>query len=257
MDSISDFLKSLLTAQDGMGALQVLTSLGVAYLGGVLSSLTPCVYPMIPITVSVVGGMGHSKRSWSEVLLRGSAYVAGMTVIYSFLGVLAGITGKVFGSFTNTSGWYLGLGIVMTFAALVMLEVIHFDPLVWWGSLKRKLGFKASKTVAAPVQEMTFFGAFALGASSGFIAAPCTTPVLTAILTYIAETKSVGLGMGLMVAFSIGLGTLLLVIALFAGAIQVLPRSGNWMNTVKLSSGILLLAFAGYLIYRAGALGGI
>ena len=61
-----------------MGVLQILAALGVAYLGGVLSSLTPCVYPMIPITVSVVGGMGPNRRSWSEVLMRGSAYVAGM-----------------------------------------------------------------------------------------------------------------------------------------------------------------------------------
>ncbi len=263
MDSISNFLNSLLGAAaqggDGMGFAQVLMSLGVAYLGGVLSSLTPCVYPMIPITVSVVGGMGNERRSWSEVLARGTAYVAGMTVIYSFLGVLAGLTGKVFGTLTNTSGWYLGLGIVMTFAALIMLDVIHFDPLAMWDSLKRKTGIGGAKpkTHHALPKEMTLAGAFALGASSGFIAAPCTTPVLTAILTYIAETKSVGLGMSLMVAFSIGLGTLLLLVAIFAGALQVLPRSGKWMNSVKLGSGILLLAFAGYLIYRAGALGGI
>jgi thiol:disulfide interchange protein DsbD len=75
----------------------MLTAILFAYFGGVLSSLTPCIYPMIPITVSVVGGAGPLKRSWGEVLLRGFAYVLGMTVVYSFLGVLAGLTGKVFG----------------------------------------------------------------------------------------------------------------------------------------------------------------
>jgi thiol:disulfide interchange protein DsbD len=144
----------------------------------------------------------------------------------------------------------------MTLAALVMMEVLPFDPIHWWSSIKRAVGIKGSTAARPQTQEMTLFGAFGLGASSGFIAAPCTTPVLTAILAFIAETKSVGLGMGLMIAFSIGLGTLLLVIAVFAGAVQILPRSGKWMNAVKVLSGLLLLGFAGTLIYKAGALGG-
>ncbi|MGZ3709570.1 MAG: cytochrome c biogenesis protein CcdA [Bdellovibrionota bacterium] len=229
----------------------------LAYFGGILSSLTPCVYPMIPITVSVVGGAGPARRSWHQVWLRGGVYVAGMTVVYSFLGVLAGITGKVFGSFTNTSGWYFSLGILMTAASLVMLDVIPFDPLVWWENLKRRFrGKHAPARAHHPHEEMTLLGAFVLGASSGFIAAPCTTPVLTSILAYIAKTQSVGLGLALMFSFSVGLGTLLLVIAAFAGALQVLPRSGAWMKTVKTASGLILLGFAEYLIYRAGHIGG-
>jgi thiol:disulfide interchange protein DsbD len=104
---------------------------------------------------------------------------------------------------------------------------------------------------------MTVLSAFVLGASSGFIAAPCTTPVLTSILAYIAKTQSVGLGFGLMLSFSLGLGTLLLVIAAFTGALQVLPKSGQWMKTIKIVSGLILLAFAEYLIFRSGCLGGI
>ena len=96
-----------------------------------------------------------------------------------------------------------------------------------------------------------------MGASSGFIAAPCTTPVLTVILGYIARTQSIGLGLALMVAFSFGLGTLLVLIAMFTGALQVLPRSGAWLRTVKTVSGLALLAFAEYLIYRSGQLGGL
>jgi thiol:disulfide interchange protein DsbD len=215
---------------------------------------------MIPITVSVVGGIGPARRSWSEILVRGAAYVGGMTVIYSFLGVFAGLSGRLFGSITNTSGWYLGLSIVMTIAGLVMMDVIPFDPAVWWETLQRKLGRRKHVTHAAHAaheREMTLAGAFMLGASSGFIAAPCTTPVLTAILAYIAKTQSVILGLGLMFAFSLGLGTLLLLIAAFAGALQILPRSGGWMKKVKLASGLLLLAFAQYLMYRAGAMGGL
>jgi thiol:disulfide interchange protein DsbD len=204
------------------------------------------------------GAHGHAqpKRNWGTILTRGLAYVAGMTVIYSFLGVAAGLTGKVFGTLTNTWGWYTGLSVVMTLAALMMLDVIPFDPVMWWSTFKRKLGMKSTAAPASHEKEATLVSAFTLGASSGFIAAPCTTPVLTSILAYIAKTQSVFLGLALMVAFSAGLGTLLLVIATFAGALQVLPRSGQWMKTIKMASGLLLLAFADYLMFRAGVLGG-
>ena len=257
MDFVTDFLAKLLGPGSGsLGFGETFVAIGAAYLGGVLSSLTPCIYPMIPITVSVVGGIGRERKGIGPVLVRGLFYIAGMAVTYSFLGVLAGLTGKVFGSFTNTSGWYLTLGVIMNVAALWMMDVIQFDPVAWGNALKRK--WSKGAPVAAPVQrEMTHISAFLLGASSGFIAAPCTTPVLTSILAYIAKTQSVGLGLALMLSFSLGLGTLLLVIATFAGAARALPRSGLWMERVKKASGLLLLAFAEYLIFRAGTLGGL
>lgn len=257
MQSVSDFLSSLLSASGALTFGQALLAIAIAYLGGVLSSLTPCIYPMIPITVSVVGGMGATRGPWHEVGVRGLSYVSGMALIYSFLGVLAGLTGKVFGTLTNTSGWYIGLGAIMTVAALMMMDVIQFDPLAIWESFKRKLGFGPKHHAhPSPVEqkEMSLLGAFTLGASSGFIAAPCTTPVLTSILAYIAKTQSVGLGLGLMLAFSAGLGTILLLIAGFTGALKILPKSGGWMKAVKVVSGILLLLFAQYLMYKAGSL---
>lgn len=271
---MTEFLTQVLSGEQGtLGFSQLLVSMVFAYLGGILSSLTPCVYPMIPITVSVIGGMGgkpagngnaSAKKSWRELYLRALAYVLGMSVIYSILGVLAGVSGRVFGSFTSNSIWYLGLGLIMTVAALIMLDVIPFDPMVWWESLKQRFQnrFKRHKksrpASAALVQkEMTLAGAFFLGASSGFIAAPCTTPVLTSILTYIAKTRSVGQGFCLMLSFSFGLGTILLALASFTGAVRILPRSGRWMNAVKTGSGLILLAFAEYLIYRAGTFGGL
>lgn len=268
MQAVTDFLNSILAGTEALGLAQAATAFAIAYLGGVLSSLTPCVYPMIPITVSVVGAGSaedspSGRRSWKRVLGRSSVYVLGMAIIYSFLGVAAGLTGKVFGSFTNTSGWYLGLGTVIGIAALIMLEVIPFDPLRWWSVIRLKFASKdgnASSRPPAPKKqnsELTLLGAFSLGASSGLIAAPCTTPVLTTILAYIAKTQSVGFGLLLMTGFSLGLGTLLLTIAAFAGAVQVLPRSGNWMKTIKVVSGLILLAFAGYLVFKAGQLGGI
>ncbi|MGK5087327.1 cytochrome c biogenesis protein CcdA, partial [Bdellovibrionota bacterium FG-2] len=80
---------------------------------------------------------------------------------------------------------------------------------------------------------------------------------LPSILAYIAKTQSVGVGLALMISFSVGLGTLLLIVAVFAGAIRVLPRSGQWLRMIKVISGLILLGFAEYLIFKAGTLGGL
>ncbi|MEK6704947.1 MAG: cytochrome c biogenesis protein CcdA [Bdellovibrionota bacterium] len=262
MHSITDFLTGLLGAgNEQLGFIQALGAVCLAYLGGILSSLTPCVYPMIPITVSVVGGIGPTKKSWHAVWVRSLVYVSGMAVAYSFLGVLAGLTGRIFGSFTNTAGWYFIIGLIMNVASLVMLDIIPFDPLTWWETIKNKLRLASSKKpvhhrTSTEKEEVTLLGAFCLGASSGFIAAPCTTPVLTSILAFIAKSQSIGLGLLLMMSFAFGLGTLLLVIAISTGALQILPRSGRWMKHIKILSGLLLLWFAEYLLYQAGKLGG-
>ena len=101
MDQLANSLETLLKSGSFGGSI---LALGLAYVGGVLSSLTPCIYPMIPITVGVVGGLQNPNepRNTRAVLIRGLAYVMGMAIVYAFLGVLAGITGQVFGSFTNT-----------------------------------------------------------------------------------------------------------------------------------------------------------
>ena len=250
MDHLAQSLASLLKSGSFGGSL---LAIFLAYIGGILSSLTPCIYPMIPITIGVVGGIQtHDKeRDTRGVLIRGLAYVLGMAIIYAFLGVLAGITGQVFGSFTNNYKWYLGLGVVMTFASLMMMDIIPFDPQALLDRVKRSIGLSGG-TTSNNEKEATLLGAFALGASSGFIAAPCTTPVLTAILAFIAQTQSVILGLTLMLAFAFGLGTILIGIAAFAGSFQKLPRAGHWMNKIKIFSGMLILAFAEYLIYKAG-----
>ncbi|MBU6374652.1 MAG: sulfite exporter TauE/SafE family protein [Bdellovibrionales bacterium] len=264
MESLSEFISNLLSPSGPSGSspgfLQFLGALSIAYLGGVLSSLTPCVYPMIPITISAMGGTASQDREarghrWRDLAVRALVYVSGMSFVYAFLGVVAGLTGKVFGTLTQSGGWYLGLGVVYGLGALVMLNIIPFDPLAWWDRLARPFK-KSSHPTHAPTahREVTLLGAFTLGASSGFIASPCTTPVLTAILAFIANTQSVGLGLVLMLGFSLGIGTLLLGIAFFTGAFQFLPRSGGWMEKVKLLSGLLLLAVSHYMVFQAGNL---
>lgn len=254
LDQLADGLQNLLKSGSVSGALLAVL---LAFVGGILSSLTPCIYPMIPITVGVVGGVrgkhehARAGKFDKNILFRGLAYVSGMAIIYAFLGVLAGITGKVFGTFTNTSTWYLILGGIMTFAALMMLDVLPFDPQAWLERIKHTLGFKKIPKIDTE-KETTLLGAFLLGASSGFIAAPCTTPVLTAILGFIAQTQSVVFGLVLMLSFSFGLGSILMLIAAFAGSLQKLPKAGAWMSKIKIFSGILILVFAEYLLFKAG-----
>ena len=259
METITQFLNQMLNLGQDMNPWHSVVAVLIAYLGGILSSLTPCVYPMIPITVSIVGGIGPTKRPWKEVFIRGFIYVCGMTIVYSFLGIIAGLSGKVFGTLTNNSGWYIAIAAIMTVASLIMLDVFTFEPLALWEKFKRKfLHRKMDPPVTQEIikKELTWLGILLLGSSSGLIAAPCTTPVLSTILAFIAKSQSIGLGFFLMMAFSFGLGTLLLVIAIFAGAVQLLPKSGQWMKSVKIVSGLILLAFAEYLIYRAGCAGG-
>ncbi len=237
-----------------------LGALALAYFGGILSSLTPCIYPMIPITIGVVGGMADPQRNpriWRHTLFRSAVYVLGMTLVYSFLGVLAGATGRVFGSLTQSAGWYATLGVIVIGSALIMMDIIPFDPQAWWNRFSHRfLGERAHRHpthASSAHSEMTALGALVLGATSGFIAAPCTTPVLASILAYIANTRSIGLGFLLMAFFSAGLGTLLIVIGLFAGRAQALPRSGIWMVRIKKLSGLILLAYGVYLVFQAGS----
>jgi thiol:disulfide interchange protein DsbD len=132
-----------------------------------------------------------------------------------------------------------------------MMDVIEWDPQALIDRILRP------KVKDPRKQNYGYTNAFVLGATSGFIAAPCTTPVLASILAFIARSQSVEFGFVLMLAFSLGLGTLLLAIALSASLIERLPRSGAWMKKVKVGSGVLLLLFAEYLIFRAGVAGGL
>ncbi len=238
----------LKTALESGGFSSYFLALFLSYIGGVLSSFTPCIYPMIPLTIGLIGGT--AERSIKQGLSLSVAYVFGMSITYAALGVFASFSGKIFGSFTATTSWYLFIGILMIICSLWMMDVIKFDPNV----LLSKISFQKKTKHHHQTHSTTFFGAFVLGFSSGFIAAPCTTPVLTTILSYIATQKSLLLGLTLMFSFAVGLGTILIVLGTFTGAMKILPKSGKWLQTVKLVSGLLILALGEYFVFKAGAL---
>jgi thiol:disulfide interchange protein len=216
-----------------LNVINLIPNFLIAYLGGLFASFTPCVYPMIPITIGVISQSTHKRQGTIF-------YIAGLTIMYTCIGVIAALSGKIFGSFTNTGNWNLSIGIFLTWMALTMLDVFTLHiPLERVNTLFPKFQSNSIKT-------------FFLGASSGLVAAPCTTPILSAILTTIASSQSLIYGFTLMFAFSLGLSTLLFLIANITGLISHLPKSGVWLKKVKTFGGLLILGFAEYLIFKAG-----
>lgn len=205
-----------------------------AWVGGLAVSLTPCVYPMIAVTVSVFGARQTESR-WQALALSG-AFVLGVVAMFVPLGVVAGRTGAAFGTVLGNP-WVIA-GISGVFIALALAMFGAFE-LSLPASLNERL---------ARVGGVGYKGAFGLGLVCGLIAAPCTGPVLTGILLWIAKTESALLGGAAMLAFALGLGTPFF----FVGAFAVrLPKSGRWMVSVKSFLGIVLVIVALYFLSTA------
>jgi len=221
-------------------------ALPLVFLGGVLTSLTPCLYPMIPITASIVGGQaagtdGRAGRGRTVVLTL--SYVLGLALAYAALGLFAGLTGTLFGSVSSNPWLYFAMANLLLLFALAMLDVIPVrvpQPL-----LQRAANMSGGGRVA---------GTFGMGAASGLVAAPCSAPVMAAVLTWVGTTKSAGLGFLYLFVFSLGMSALLVVVGLFAGAISALPKAGPWMLWVKRGFAILLIAVAQYYLIQMGQL---
>ena len=206
-----------------------------AYAGGLLASLTPCVYPMIPITVGVIGNsnIGGSKL---RGFLLSLTYITGIAITYAGLGMFAAVTGRFFGTI-NTSPWsFLIVGNIILLLGLGMLDVFKLPTFAPHMSTKIK---------GIP-------GVFVVGMASGLVAGPCTAPVLGALLAYVASTGNLFLGASLLFIFSFGMGTILIVVGTFSGMLASIPRSGNWMVIIKKTMGVLMIGLAEYFLVQSG-----
>ncbi|NLZ16711.1 MAG: hypothetical protein GX087_03110 [Desulfobulbaceae bacterium] len=214
-----------------------LLALAIAYLGGLLASLTPCIYPMIPITAGVIGhaNVGGSRQ---RALFLSLVYVLGMSLTYAALGFFAAASGRFFGEISTSPWTFLFVGNIILVFALWMLDVFQL-PTFAGAALVRKGGVA---------------GIFIAGISAALVAGPCTTPILGALLAYTASSQNMILGALLFFVFSLGLGTLLLAVGAFSGFLAALPRTGNWMVWIKKSLGVLMLLTAEYFIFKAGTL---
>ncbi len=204
----------------------------LVFVGGILTSFTPCVYPIIPITVSYIGSRAGGSKFRGFFL--SVFFVLGLAVMYSSLGVIAAVSGGVFGGITQHPAVY-GVMIVI-FLAMGASMMGAFDiqlPASWQGKLQSG-------------ERKGVVGAILMGMAAGLIAAPCVGPILVALLSWVAQTGSAVVGFGLLFTFSIGMGLLFIVIGTFAGAVTALPQAGGWMEGIKHFFGWLLWGTAVY-----------
>ena len=217
-----------------------LTALPVLFAAGIATSLTPCIYPMIPITVGVLGGAGAAARSRRRTIAVTLAYVLGLALVYAALGLVAGLTGTLFGTISSNRWAYLAFGNLLLLAALAMFDVIPVRAplrLVAWAG---RLGADS------------LGGAFLMGATSGVVAAPCGAPAFAAVLAWVAETQSAVWGFICLFVFSLGMTAVLVLVGFLSGTVAALPRGGMWMLWVKRVAAVVILAMAEYYFVKAG-----
>jgi len=221
----------------------------LVFAGGVLTSLTPCIYPMIPITAAIVGGSEASiqdgeprKARWRPLGLT-LTYVVGLAFVYSVLGLFAGLTGTLFGTVSTNPWLYFLMANVLIVAALAMLDVLPVR-------IPASLLSRASTAGTAG----RYSGALVMGALSGLVAAPCSAPVMAAVLTWVSTTHSAALGFLYLFVFSLGMCTLLVVVGLSSGTLSRLPRAGVWMVWVKRVFALVMLVVAEYYLVKGGQL---
>lgn len=208
----------------------------IVFIAGFLTSLTPCIFPMIPITLAVLG-----KRSIGTSKLRGFLislfYVLGIALTYSLLGLLAASTGYLFGSFLGSPIVAGVIALVFVLMALSMFGLYDIQPPSFVANMLKQKTQKG------------FAGAFIAGILAGVVASPCVGPVLISILTFVAQTKNHVLGFFLLFTFALGFGVLFMVLGTFSQLAHKLPKAGAWMNRVKFLFGLVMLGLALYYIY--------
>lgn len=222
-----------------------LTALPILFIAGVLTSLAPCIYPMIPITVAIVGGsaVGEAPRPRSRTVFLTFAYVLGLSLAYASLGLFAGLTGTLFGSVSTNPWLYFAIANLLILAALAMLDVIPVRVPSWLLTRAATAG-----------QGGSLYGVFVMGAASGLVAAPCSAPVMAAVLTWVTATKSGVLGFIYLFVFSLGMCTLLVLVGLFSGTLARLPKAGTWMVWIKRIFALIMLGVAEYYLVQMGLL---
>jgi thiol:disulfide interchange protein DsbD len=207
----------------------------LVFFGGLLLNLTPCVYPIIPITIGFFGAQTENKASGRFKLA--ALYVLGLALVYSALGVTAALTGKLFGAALQSPLVPGVLAAVLLLLALSMFGVFTIQPPSF---ILQKSGAKRGA-----------LGALAMGALLGFVAAPCVGPVVVALLTYVGTRANPFLGFVLFFVLSLGLGLPYLLLGMFSGAIKALPKSGAWLERLKKIFAVPLVLAAIYYAFIA------
>ncbi|MBN2109156.1 MAG: sulfite exporter TauE/SafE family protein [Deltaproteobacteria bacterium] len=216
-----------------------LLALPAAFLAGVLTSFTPCIYPLIPITVGIIGAKSSQTRKRGFIL--SLMYVLGLALVYAALGAFAALSGKLFGQISTNMWTFLLVGNLFFLFGLSMLDVFSLELtfLQKWSPSAKGTGLLT---------------ALLFGGVSALIAGPCTTPVLGTLLAFVASRQNVMLGFTMLFLFAFGMGFLLIIVGTFTGLLSTIPRSGAWMITIKKAFGFLMIGLGEYFILKAGQL---
>jgi thiol:disulfide interchange protein DsbD len=214
------------------GWAMIWTLLGI-FAGGMALDLTPCVYPLIPITVSYFGGRSGSGKG--RLIGHGLCYIGGLSITNSALGVTAALTGGLMGAMLQTPLMLAAVSAILIYFASSMFGF-------WELRLPGGLMQAASKSYAG------YFGTLFMGLTMGVVAAPCIGPFVLGLLTWVAGMGSPWLGFIVFFTLSLGLGLPLFFLAIFSGQINKLPRSGEWMIWVKKLMGWVLVGMAAFFI---------
>ncbi len=217
-----------------------LAALALLFAAGVATSLTPCVYPMIPITAGIMGGTVREGRSRLRTIGLTLTYVSGLALFYGLLGLVAGLTGSLFGTVASNPWVRVAVGSLLAIFGLAMLDLVPV-------SLPQRLA-----TWAGGLKGGSYPAVLLLGATSGIVAAPCGAPAFAVVLTWVATTGNAALGFAYLFVFSLGMTALLVAIGLSSGLLAALPKSGPWLVWVKRGAGVIMLAMAGYYFVQAG-----
>jgi thiol:disulfide interchange protein DsbD len=212
----------------------------VLFGAGLVTSLTPCVYPMIPITAGVLGGAGAVGRSRGRTIVMSLVYAVGLATVYAVLGLVAGLSGSLFGTISSNPWAYFAMGNLLLISGLAMLDAIPIlvpERLLTWAG---KFGAQSLGAV------------FLMGATSGLVAAPCGAPAFAAVLTFVGATQSAALGFLYLFVFSLGMTALLIAIGIFSGTLAALPKPGRWTVWIKRAAGVIMLAMAEYYFVKMG-----
>ena len=219
-----------------------LVAVPALFAAGLATSLTPCIYPMLPITAGLLAGVRGTGAAPTRARTVGLTltYATGLALLYACMGLLAGLSGQLFGTVASNPWTRFTIGNLLLLFALAMLDVFPVSApqrLLQW---------------AAGLGGGSYPAVLLLGATSGLVAAPCGAPAFAAVLTWVASTRSGVLGFVYLFVFSLGMTAILVLVGLFSGTLAALPRAGAWMVWVKRIGGILLLAMAEYYFVQMG-----
>jgi len=203
----------------------------VAYAAGVAASFSPCIYPLIPITMGIIGA--YSRHSHIKGFLLSFFFVLGISFVFALLGLISSLLGIFLGNLMVNPLTYSLIGLFLLFLGLCLWDALHFK----------------FHTIAVHLTKK--HSLFVVGMMAGFAAIPCIFPVMGMILSLISLKKDLFYGISMLCFFSLGYGTVLLVLGTFSSLISKLPKSGAWLIMINRCIGTFLLLFAAYFFVKA------